>query len=336
MKVTVLTAVYNTQPWLRQCLDSLRRQTLTDAQFICIDDASTDASGQILDEYAAADPRFEVIHLPENRGLAAARNAGLQRAKGEYIATLDSDDWLADDALQQAYETLTRNPQADIALLRLLFVHPDRQTTEFRNPVSATRITGHQAFLLSISRWQIHGLYLIRRSLHQQYPYDDTRPTYSDENTTHLHYLHARQVVFSNGIYYYRQHSESVTRQITLRRFDRLEANLSMKRTLAAEAERGNLPCATTVIRQYEEYRWLNVIDSYWFYYQHRSRFTPEDQEQIAGRFRRILPGIDRALLPLTLKLKFGYIPFSHYTLFRLQENLYCWLKLHIHPTPGA
>ncbi len=336
MKISVLTAVYNTEPYLRQCLDSLRRQTMTDAEFICIDDASTDGSGRILDQYAALDTRFRIIHLTENKGLAAARNAGLQVAQGECILTLDSDDWLSDDTLQSAYDSLAQHPDADIALLRLHFVQPDGTNTEFQNKTNASVLTGPEAFCLSIARWQIHGLYLIRKGLNQQYPYDDTRPTFSDENTTHLHFLHARNVVFSDGHYYYRQHPQSVTKQISIRRFDRLEANLSMKQTLESEAASGNLPNPTELLEHYEQYRWLNVIDSYWFYFQHRSAFTLAEREQIADCFRHILPTIEKRRLPLTLKLKFGYYPFRNYTLFHLQETLYCWLKSHIHPTPGA
>ena len=336
MKISVLTAVYNTEAYLHECLDSLRRQTLNDAEFICVDDASTDGSGLILDQYAKQDARFHVIHHAENLGLAAARNTGLKEAQGDFIVTLDSDDWLSDDALEQAYQAITQSLEADIALLRLQFVQPDGKMSEFKNHVHTPVLTGEEAFQLSIARWQIHGLYLIRRSLHEQYPYDATRPTFSDENTTHLHFLHARQVVFSKGIYYYRQHSQSVTKQISIRRFDRLEANLSMKQTLEKEAALGYLPHQETILRQYEQYRWLNVIDSYWFYYQNRPAFTSQEHEQIAEQFRAILPSIHRNLLPLSLKFKFGYYPFKNYTLFRTQETLYCWLKSHIHPTPGA
>ena len=85
-KVTVLTAVYNAEPYLRQCLDSLLHQTLTDCQFICIDDCSTDSSYSILQSYAERDNRFQLLRTPVNSGQAKARNLGLQFARGEYIA----------------------------------------------------------------------------------------------------------------------------------------------------------------------------------------------------------------------------------------------------------
>ena len=90
-KVTVLVAAYNAQPYLRACLDSLRRQSLTDFQAICVDDASTDDTPEILDGYAAEDPRFQVVHLSENGGQAKARNIALSMADGDYVCMLDSE-----------------------------------------------------------------------------------------------------------------------------------------------------------------------------------------------------------------------------------------------------
>ena len=73
-KVTVLVAVYNAERFLPQCLDSLLAQTMSDFQVICIDDASTDRSLQVLNTYALRDLRIEVVRLLENRGQAHARN----------------------------------------------------------------------------------------------------------------------------------------------------------------------------------------------------------------------------------------------------------------------
>ena len=94
-KISILVAVYNAEKYLSQCLSSLLSQTLQDIEIICVDDASTDSSLNILNAYAKKDERIKVVHLPQNAGIAKARNAGLRISTGEYIAFVDSDDWLS-------------------------------------------------------------------------------------------------------------------------------------------------------------------------------------------------------------------------------------------------
>ena len=111
-KVSVIIPVYNTQPWLKECLDSVLRQTMADFEVICVDDGSTDRSGDILREYAAKDARFCVISQ-KNKGQSAARNAGINIARGTYIYFLDSDDYIEPDLLETACRELD-NKKLDI------------------------------------------------------------------------------------------------------------------------------------------------------------------------------------------------------------------------------
>lgn len=93
-KVSVIIPVYNVEPYLSSCLDSVCHQTLRDIEIICINDGSTDRSLDILQSYAERDSRIQV-YSQENRGPGKARNAGIYRAHGEYIQFVDSDDMLA-------------------------------------------------------------------------------------------------------------------------------------------------------------------------------------------------------------------------------------------------
>lgn len=104
MKISIIIPVYNVEPWLRECLDSVLAQTCGDWEAVCIDDGSTDRSDEILEQYAAKDNRIKVIHRP-NGGLSAARNIGLDNAEGDYILFLDSDDWLETNTLQTISDT---------------------------------------------------------------------------------------------------------------------------------------------------------------------------------------------------------------------------------------
>ena len=92
-KISIIVPVYNTEKYLRKCLDSLVNQTLSDIEIICINDCSTDNSLEILRKYASKDNRIKVIDFKENRGAAYARNVGIEEAQGEYIGFIDSDDY---------------------------------------------------------------------------------------------------------------------------------------------------------------------------------------------------------------------------------------------------
>lgn len=321
-KVTVLTAVYNAEPYLRQCLDSLKNQTLTDCQFICIDDCSTDASFAILQEYAQADPRFQLLQTPVNSGVTLTRKLGLTFAKGEYVTTLDADDWLTLDALEEAYKTL-KETQAQCVLFQLILHHEgDGREDTFPIRSDKTEWSGEEAFLLSLN-WSIPGLYMVEADMYKRFPYDEASHVYSDETATHLHFLNSTKVVMCQGKYYYRLHDTSVTHACNIRRFDKMVADESMKRQL----ESLTLNDKQKILDAAETHRWLNVVGCYMFYFQHRDTFTPKEHQDIQTLFKRMLPTIEPQRIPWSLKCKLGYYPFRSYQVFCFWENLYFKLR---------
>ena len=114
---SIIIPVYNVAPYLRECLDSVLAQTFTDWEAICVDDGSTDGSGAILDEYAAKDKRFNVIHQT-NAGVGAARNAALDAAQGEYVWFVDGDDAAHPGALAFLKAQFDRFEDADVLFYR--------------------------------------------------------------------------------------------------------------------------------------------------------------------------------------------------------------------------
>lgn len=100
MKISIIIPVYNSEKYLYECLDSVLNQNFTDFEVLLINDGSTDNSGQICDDYAAKDARFKVFHK-ENGGVSTARNLGLDHAKGEWIAFMDSDDQLKEKYIEE-------------------------------------------------------------------------------------------------------------------------------------------------------------------------------------------------------------------------------------------
>lgn len=104
--ISVIVPVYNTERYLRLCINSLLRQTYQDIEIILINDGSTDSSGSICDEYAALDQRIRVFHK-QNGGVSSARNCGIEAARGEYIAFVDSDDYVEPGMLSAMYHKIT-------------------------------------------------------------------------------------------------------------------------------------------------------------------------------------------------------------------------------------
>ena len=113
--VSVIIPVYGVEAWLPACLDSVLGQTLKEIELLCIDDASPDGCGRILDSYAARDPRIRVFHLEENRMQGCGRNLGLAHARGDYVYFLDSDDLITPEALEALYEAARREDLDGIA-----------------------------------------------------------------------------------------------------------------------------------------------------------------------------------------------------------------------------
>lgn len=112
--ISVIVPAYNVERYIRKCLDSVCNQTYRNLEILVIDDGSTDGTGAICDEFAAKDQRITVMHC-ENGGLSIARNRALDRAKGQLIGFVDSDDWIESNMFQQLHDTLISS-DADIAI----------------------------------------------------------------------------------------------------------------------------------------------------------------------------------------------------------------------------
>lgn len=112
--ISVIVPIYNVEAYLPKCLDSLAAQTFPDAEFILIDDGSTDRSAEIASAYVGADPRFFVYHTT-NHGLSAARNLGIEKARGDWLMFVDPDDYVTPDFCETPYRDALRE-EADLVI----------------------------------------------------------------------------------------------------------------------------------------------------------------------------------------------------------------------------
>lgn len=121
MKISIIVPVYNVEKYLARCLDSIINQTLKEIEIILVNDGSKDNSQKIIEEYAKKDERIIIINK-ENGGLSDARNKGLEIASGEYIAFIDSDDFVDSQMLNEMY-ALGKKHQAEIVFCGLVKVN---------------------------------------------------------------------------------------------------------------------------------------------------------------------------------------------------------------------
>ena len=125
-KVSVIIPVYNCEAFLPQCIESLQAQTMQEIEMIFVCDASPDDSLSILRRYEQEDSRIRVIAFEQNRGVSAARNAGIEASSGEYVIFCDSDDWVEPQMYQRLYD-MAQAYDADIAFCRVFKDYANRQ-----------------------------------------------------------------------------------------------------------------------------------------------------------------------------------------------------------------
>ena len=320
-KVSIIVAVFNGEPFISRCVESLTQQTHRDLQMIFVDDGSTDRSLSLLRDYAARDSRMEVYALAQNKGLPHARNEGLRHVTGDYVGTLDVDDWLSPDAIEQGASVLDQHEQTDCVLFRLVSVDSDGTTTDY--PIKPfTCISGEEAMKRSLDWQDIHGLYLIRRELHLKYPFDTTTRVYADENTARFHFKAAREVRSCGGIYFYRKNPQSITNKASLSYYDHLRANENLRKQLIS------MGIDNETRQRLASKLWFGVVDCYYFYYTHRHQHDAKGRKYALAEIKRAWQNAPVSEVPARFRFMVGYWPLRwSWTMFRIQEEVYFFLR---------
>ena len=159
MKVSVIIPVYNVEAYVGDALQSILDQTLRDFEIICVNDGSTDGSWNVVSRFSHSDARIRLYENPSNMGAAAARNAGLEQAKGEYVYFLDADDQIVPDTLEKLYKK-ARESSLDFVVFCARFIYEDRCFEErFQTNPSVFKgtypdvLSGRELFLLWMKYW---------------------------------------------------------------------------------------------------------------------------------------------------------------------------------------
>lgn len=209
--ISIIVPVFNSEKYLERCLSSIKDQTYKNLEIIVIDDGSTDGSLQIINDFQTIDNRFIVINQ-NNKGPGSARNKGLQIAKGDYLAFVDSDDWIDLDMIHIMYDALKIN-KCDIAVCKLKQVY--NQTIVYNKKKYKSQVldkTSSLRNLLTVD-WGFYSCNkMFKASLlnNIRYPegvyFEDIRMIYKPFCRSE------KNVFISEGLYFYTQRADSTTR----------------------------------------------------------------------------------------------------------------------------
>ena len=216
-KISILVPVYNVEPYLQRCIDSVLAQDFQDWEMILVDDGSPDRCPEICDEAARKDERIKVVHK-ENGGLVSARREGVRNARGEYVMFLDSDDLLAEGAVSILYRKIIEG--YDMVRGNAYRLLPSREYNPLQNNVLAEyEIEGGENILYHLFTGKIPTFVwgaLYRSALFKDIYYEELikeRISYGEDLMTNL--LIARQMkkvcYLTDFVYYYFYNNTSIT-----------------------------------------------------------------------------------------------------------------------------
>ena len=218
--ISVIVPIYNTEKYLVECVESLRKQTYSNIEIILVNDGSTDASIEICDGFAEKDSRVRVFHK-KNEGVAVARNFGIQQSNGQYVVIVDSDDIAVDRMIEVLYTQIKEN-DADIAVGNYYiydesdgnfyyYIIDDDYCVEV---LSSQELIDRQA---GSWKWNSSAFIVTVAKLYKKELFEDVSFThgrrFDDEASTHRLFLRSKKTVFINdNLYIYRRRSGSIMR----------------------------------------------------------------------------------------------------------------------------
>ena len=251
--LSVIVPVYNQEEFLEKCLDSLLNQKYQDLEIICVNDGSTDGSQEILDRYAAKDPRI-VLVSKKNGGLSSARNAGMKVMRGKYVSFVDSDDYVHPDIYVL---TVPHMDEYDFVQFNAFDVHGD-EITSYDLPCSGpNKLTYEINTTIRPSVWNKLFNCEILRKYDLQYP--------EGLNNEDCMFSYAYRSLIDEGyfvndrLYYYVQHDKSITSDFHKRPSKKNLDQINVMVPLIEFLERYNKydDYSDILLRNYVDYAWF-------------------------------------------------------------------------------
>ena len=329
-KVSVIVPVYNTADYVVRCLESIVAQTLTDIEILVIDDGSTDNSPEILKSFADKESRVE-IRSRENSGLADTYNLGIELARGEYLAFIDSDDWIDPEALEKLYNRAI-GADADLVLFRYrIFYEETNRRVDTKSLAGVLKNDGGSMTLdtcpelINISTSSCVKLFS-RELVHKNQITYPSGLRYEDTPFCYKAYYYATNIVLLDEcLYTYRIRSHSITAASNRSLFDHFKI-FTIVDSFFREHQVG-----VSVQRLYARKRAFVLLLSF-------SRINTAFRRAFFEMLRdtiKQLPASEVRLPDLFARIQLYYVRKDRYQLFRaanwlkynLQQKLIMWIK---------
>lgn len=306
--VSIIVPIYKVEKYLRQCIESIIEQTHQNIEILLIDDGSPDSSLQICEEYAKKDNRIKVFSKP-NGGLSDARNYGLERAKGKYIAFIDSDDYVHKDYIQELLKKCIET-KSDIAMCGIKRVDDNGQELEEIEITNKHIQTGRE-MILEINDYSTTNVVawnkLYKRHLFNNIEYPKGK-LHEDEFTTHKLLYNANQIAITKEkLYFYRYNANSIMNSsLNIKRLHILEALEDRLKYFKANNE--DEIYNNTIIRYIDTIIYLYNISN--------AKKDKEIRKKILEKYKELYKTeFKRAKLNTKKKIKIG--------LFKMMPNVY-------------
>lgn len=208
-KISIIVPIYNSERYLAQCIESILNQTYTNFELILINDGSKDKSLDICNKYAKYDSRIYILNLLDNKGVANARNEGIQHAKGKYICFIDSDD-MVDKIFLITLISLIKEYNADIAETDFGYMYKKYKKQKKKNEIYDSYGMANRLYSQNGIRTVIITNKLYNIDLFKKIKFDLDRPN-EDEFIIHeLLFATKKNIVINNQkLYWYRIHNDS-------------------------------------------------------------------------------------------------------------------------------
>ena len=257
--ISIIVPVYNVSNYILECIHSILRQSYSKFELIIIDDGSTDDSGRICDNIAVTDARIKVIHK-HNGGLSSSRNAGMRYATGEYVAFIDSDDFIDDDYIEKLINKAVED-KSDIVVAPIKLYYNQSNISDFHS--NNVEYLFADDYIDQILHHKIDNSVcnkILNREIIKEHDLRFKEGIINEDFPFMLEYLkHSNSASFiKDAFYYYRQRNGSITQQANPRLFDFINNAIESKTIVGKQFTK-----SATLYLLYEAVNFISTVEKY-------------------------------------------------------------------------